>query len=514
MVAASRTNSPAGAAIGPDTADRLDRAVERMRLAADVDELIDILRANARRLIGADGIAIILRDGGSCHYVEEDAISPLWKGGRFPLETCVSGWAMLNGRTAVIPDILCDPRVPKEAYRRTFVRSMAMAPMSRRNAGGALGAYWAQLHTPDPAEVMILECLAEAAGKALGRLAEPNHEPLVSSSRLSGRKRGWLQRFDARKLMLDLLPEQTLPFWQGQLVALGLTFLSALLRHFGTPYIGSTAVFTAFFPAILISSLWGGPSAAATTTVLSTVAGAAISYSIGASGVGWIMFVFVAAAVGLVACSVRAALDLQHIRAGALEDRDRELASISRELDHRSKNTLAVVSALTRQAAQASVTKEEMRDRLCNYFATMGAAQTLLVEVGARGLLVKQILEEALAPFIAEERIRIDIDPTLKAPGGNEVMLSLAFSELATNSCKYGALSMPDGEVHIAGSRAEGEIRLEWTESGGGRVEAPSLASTGTRLISRTLASIPGARVKPSFHPAGFRCEFAWPVGA
>ena len=514
LVATSLSNPAASRAPDQGALDRLESAAERLEQATSVDELIAILRGHARRLIGADGIAIILRDGEHCHYVEEDAIRPLWKGGRYPLESCVSGWAMLNRRTAVIPDILTDPRVPQEAYRGTFVRSMAMAPMGGREPRGALGAYWAQAHTARQAEVQILERLAEVAGEALDRLAgsaAPQGARLLS---LAARKRWRLPRFDARTWFLGLLPQKTLPFWRGQMLAVGLTAASALLRHAGTPLIGTTSVYTAFFPAIVISALWGGPRAAVTATVLSTIAGASISYSIEGSGVGWLMFALVAAVVALVACSVRAALDYQYFRSGALEDRDRELASISRELDHRSKNTLAVVSALTRQASQTSDTKEEMRDRLCGHFAAMGAAQTLLLEVGSNGLPVRKLVEEALAPFIQEGRIIVQVDPKLEAPSGCEVMLSLAFNELATNSCKYGALSVPAGEIHVTGSRSGAQAQLVWSESGGPRVEAPGPASTGSRLINRTLAGAPGGRVDASFHPAGFRCEFFWSAAA
>ena len=350
--------------------------------------------------------------------------------------------------------------------------------------------------------------LLEITEEALDRLA--GSIPPARSTPFTARLASLFPRFNPQTWLLRLLPRATLPFWKGQLLAVGLTLVSSLLRHYGTPLIGTTSVFTAFFPAIVISALWGGPGAAATATVLSTIAGAVISYSIEGSGVGWLMFALVAAVVAVVTCSVRAALDIQHFRSGALEDRDRELASISRELDHRSKNTLAVVAALTRQACQASDTTEEMRDRLCGHFAAMGAAQTMLLQVGAKGLPVRQLIEESLAPFIQDGRIAVEVDPAMAAPSGCEVMLSLAFNELATNSCKYGALSVPAGEIHVASSSAGSDARLVWSESGGPRVQAPGASSTGSRLIGRTLASAPGGRVEMSFHPAGFRCEFSW----
>ena len=120
----------------------------------------------ARALVGADGITFVLRDGEFCHYVEEDAIAPLWKGQRFSIHECVSGWAMLHDTPVVIPDIYADARVPHDAYRATFVRSMAMVPVGRP-ALGAIGAYWARRREATPSEVEMLQAMADSASLAL-----------------------------------------------------------------------------------------------------------------------------------------------------------------------------------------------------------------------------------------------------------------------------------------------------------------------------------------------------------
>jgi hypothetical protein len=60
----------------------------------------------------------VLRDNGYCYYADENAISPLWKGKRFPMEACISGWAMLNRKPAVIEDIYQDARIPTRLIAR------------------------------------------------------------------------------------------------------------------------------------------------------------------------------------------------------------------------------------------------------------------------------------------------------------------------------------------------------------------------------------------------------------
>src|ERR1700753_3569766 len=83
----------------------LDAARDRLAAAKTLDQIIAVVRSTARGVASADGVTFVLRDGDKCHYVEEDAVGPLWKGQRFPLSACISGWCMLNGQTAALPDI-------------------------------------------------------------------------------------------------------------------------------------------------------------------------------------------------------------------------------------------------------------------------------------------------------------------------------------------------------------------------------------------------------------------------
>jgi signal transduction histidine kinase len=145
----------------------LTRATSAISRARTLDEVVATIRASARSLVGCEGIAIVRREGDLCHYVEEDAIAPLWKGEKFPASACISGWSMINRQTVVVPDVREDDRIPNELYAGTFVRSAAMAPIRREDPVGAIGAYWSQTYEPTPWEVETLEALAEAAATAV-----------------------------------------------------------------------------------------------------------------------------------------------------------------------------------------------------------------------------------------------------------------------------------------------------------------------------------------------------------
>lgn len=130
-------------------------------------DVADIVRIAARELTGADGATFVLRDGDQCYYAEENAISPLWKGKRFPMAACISGWVMLHAEPVIIKDIYKDSRIPHEAYRPTFVKSLAMVPIRKDSPIGAIGNYWATERQTSHEEIVILQALADTTSVAL-----------------------------------------------------------------------------------------------------------------------------------------------------------------------------------------------------------------------------------------------------------------------------------------------------------------------------------------------------------
>jgi signal transduction histidine kinase len=142
-------------------------AIQRLSLARSIAEIQEIAGSAARWLTGADGATFVLRDGNRCYYADEDAISSLWKGRRFPMSASISGWAMLNRRPAVIEDIYADSRIPHDEYRPTFVKSLLMVPIRTLDPVGAIGTYWAARHRPTEEEIELLQALADSTAVAL-----------------------------------------------------------------------------------------------------------------------------------------------------------------------------------------------------------------------------------------------------------------------------------------------------------------------------------------------------------
>jgi len=146
---------------------RLVKAIQELSLARSLERVMEIVRTTARDLTGADGATFVLREGERCHYAEENAIAPLWKGQKFPMKVCISGWVMLNRQTVVIEDIYQDSRIPADAYRPTFVKSLTMVPIRTESPIGAIGNYWASRHVPTAEQVELLQALANTTSVAM-----------------------------------------------------------------------------------------------------------------------------------------------------------------------------------------------------------------------------------------------------------------------------------------------------------------------------------------------------------
>jgi len=166
-------SSPTAASLLPDhpTGALLLDAAAGLAGTHDLLRLTEIVRRAARALVGADGVTFVLREGDRVHYADEDAIAPLWKGRRFPADSCISGWVMNRGTPAVIEDVFADDRIPHDVYRPTFVKSLAMVPVRPPEPVAAIGAYWATRRRATAHEVRLLEALAGLASTALANLA-------------------------------------------------------------------------------------------------------------------------------------------------------------------------------------------------------------------------------------------------------------------------------------------------------------------------------------------------------
>lgn len=147
--------------------DLLIQVIQELSLAHSMDQIQNIVKKAARSLVGSDGTAFVLRDNDRCYYVDEDSISPLWKGQHFDMNICISGWVMKKKKTVIIEDIYNDNRIPIDAYSSTFVKSLTIVPIRTIDPIGAIGNYWKESHVPTTEEIKLLEALANSTSIAI-----------------------------------------------------------------------------------------------------------------------------------------------------------------------------------------------------------------------------------------------------------------------------------------------------------------------------------------------------------
>lgn len=173
------------------------------------------------------------------------------------------------------------------------------------------------------------------------------------------------------------------------------------------------------------------------------------------------------------------------------EQRERLL---SRELDHRAKNLLAVVQSVV--SLTRAGTLAEFKAAVEGRIQSLGRAHSMLAASRWEGADLERVLSEELAPYGGDEQGRVHLSgpPLLLKPAAAQ-SLALVIHELATNAVKYGALSVPGGELHVRWdvTRASGRgslLSLRWAESGGPAV-APrgegSRSGFGSRLIRNSI---------------------------
>jgi PAS domain S-box-containing protein len=203
---------------------------------------------------------------------------------------------------------------------------------------------------------------------------------------------------------------------------------------------------------------------------------------------------------------------VQDVTAREAADRHREL--LLNELNHRVKNTLAVVQAIAAQSFRDPAIPAGVRESFEGRLMALSRMHDLLMHEDWERATLPAILAEAVRPFNEGGRIAIAVPP-LRLGAKVAESLSLALHELCTNACKYGALSQPAGQVAIRGSVTEGpapRLDLTWQEEGGPPVVAPARRGFGSRLIERGLAAELDAEVSLQFRAEGLVFRLCAPL--
>jgi two-component sensor histidine kinase len=185
------------------------------------------------------------------------------------------------------------------------------------------------------------------------------------------------------------------------------------------------------------------------------------------------------------------------------------------ELQHRTRNLFSAVGAVVYSTLKAYPDAKEFRRVFDGRLSALARAHSLALDASAADL--RRLLTDILAPY-AHRNIVLE-GPAFTLAGEAAVAFSLATHELATNAAKYGAFSNPAGLLHVGWSIARDAhgapiFTLEWKESGGPPVSAPTRAGFGKFAIEQSLSSTVDGTVSLDFQPGGLVCTIRAPLSA
>ena len=178
-----------------------------------------------------------------------------------------------------------------------------------------------------------------------------------------------------------------------------------------------------------------------------------------------------------------------------------------RELNHRVKNTLAMIQSVARQTIRQNPDPQDFIDAFSGRLRTISDAHVLLADRDWSGVQLFEVIGSQLGPRFRTNPDRADIKgDDVALPADHALGLGLILHELTTNAHRHGAWAGPEGVVQIKWDVVEEPVRglsLTWRETGGPQVTQPKEVGLGTRLIERSLAKVLDSEVKLSFEPEG-----------
>jgi two-component sensor histidine kinase len=190
-----------------------------------------------------------------------------------------------------------------------------------------------------------------------------------------------------------------------------------------------------------------------------------------------------------------------------LNENERQRTLLMRELEHRGKNTFAVVESIVRNSL------EELPDRAETIAGRIRAVSTtndVINRSPEHRSTINAILQREFEPHGMHRLVASGDGVELEANVARA--MALVIHELVTNAVKYGALSQEGGTVSVRW-RSEGRtVEIEWREQGGPAVQTPERFGFGSKLVTRTMRTL-GGSVEPEFRPDGLVCRLTFSAG-
>ena len=186
---------------------------------------------------------------------------------------------------------------------------------------------------------------------------------------------------------------------------------------------------------------------------------------------------------------------------------------IHAELHHRIKNMLATVGAITDQSLRTATSMTHARSAIDGRFAALARAHDLLTRASWENATIDSTVRSAVEPFDQGGARFIISGGDVRITSSSVIAFAMTLNELCTNTTKFGALSLPTGQVRLGWRIEDARLRFEWAESGGPPVTEPTRKSFGTRMITSLGQQLKG-HVELDYQPSGFVYRLNVPIAS
>ena len=192
------------------------------------------------------------------------------------------------------------------------------------------------------------------------------------------------------------------------------------------------------------------------------------------------------------------------------EDKMREEQSALhvREMNHRVKNTLSLVTSIMNQTLRSSEDLDDFREKFSGRVGAISSVHSIIVDGTSTPARLRDLIESQVTPYVPDTGDCLEVEgEQVQLTAERARALGLVLHELATNASKYGALSVAEGKVRIGWKRVREDghdfVDIRWEESGGPAVPAPERTGFGSKLIMSLLGKGDGSFAKTEYLPGG-----------
>jgi PAS domain S-box-containing protein len=405
--------------------------------------------------------------------------------------------ALSAGRRVIVPDIeACDAMAGTAdlfAYLRSDIRAGQSTPLVSRSGQllGMISTYWRKPHRPTERELQPLDVLARQAADLIERSAAEN------ALRESRERFRWLAYIVecSDDAIISTNADGVITSWnKGAERLFGYLAEEAI----GKPVIMLVPPERQSEADTIIGRIRRGDSVEHYETVRRRKDGSLVDVSLTVSPMRDVE--------GNVVGASKIARDITERKRS-----EAQISVLAREAEHRAKNLLANVEAMVRLSN--SDTPDGLKEAIAGRIRALANVHSLFAQSRWTGAELGSLVRQELSPYSRDGGMRTLIEgPIVVLKPDLAQATAVTLHELATNAAKYGALSVPEGQVRVEWSCAGGQLVLRWTEAGGPPVNPPTRRGFGTSVLETMIRDGVKGRVQLDWHTEGLACEIAIPT--